>query len=99
MDGRKARPHLLRLTRSGLSKAQSRTAAGACGKPPRERDNGYRDSRFSQRFADLQIVTLLNRDGAHRDGARAGNRTLNLGLKRPLLCQLSYASGSVGIDC
>src|SRR5438309_8903760 len=23
-------------------------------------------------------------------GARAGNRTLNLGIKRPLLCQLSY---------
>ena len=29
---------------------------------------------------------------AHSGGARAGNRTLNLGLKRPLLCQLSYAS-------
>ena len=25
-------------------------------------------------------------------GARAGNRTLNLGIKSPLLCQLSYAS-------
>jgi hypothetical protein len=27
-------------------------------------------------------------------GARAGNRTLNLGIKSPLLCQLSYASTS-----
>ena len=27
-----------------------------------------------------------------RDGARAGSRTLNLGIKSPLLCQLSYAS-------
>ena len=25
-------------------------------------------------------------------GARAGSRTLNLGIKSPLLCQLSYAS-------
>ncbi len=29
-----------------------------------------------------------------RNGARAGNRTLNLGIKSPLLCQLSYASMS-----
>jgi hypothetical protein len=27
-----------------------------------------------------------------RYGARAGSRTLNLGIKSPLLCQLSYAS-------
>jgi hypothetical protein len=31
--------------------AQSRTAARACGKPPRHWDNGYPDSRFSQRLA------------------------------------------------
>ena len=30
----------------------------------------------------------------HTNGARAGSRTLNLGIKSPLLCQLSYASVS-----
>jgi hypothetical protein len=33
-------------------------------------------------------------------GARAGNRTLNLGIKSPLLCQLSYASTpAMGAEC
>ncbi len=30
---------------------------------------------------------------ASTEGERAGNRTPNLGIKSPLLCQLSYAPG------
>ena len=36
-------------------------------------------------------ITRSPTGGSH--GERAGNRTLNLGIKSPLLCQLSYAPG------
>ena len=37
-------------------------------------------------------------DYRHLDGARARNRTENLGIKSPLLCQLSYAGASADFD-
>ena len=47
--------------------------------------------KASQRGDDTS--TCVGVSGQHNtDGARAGSRTLNLGIKSPLLCQLSYAS-------
>jgi hypothetical protein len=40
----------------------------------------------------MMVLRDVSPEVAQHDGARAGNRTLNLGIKSPLLCQLSYAS-------
>src|SRR5690348_8445049 len=47
------------------------------------------------KFCDTSAEGLLGRFSrtcTQHSGARAGSRTLNLGIKSPLLCQLSYAS-------
>src|SRR5437016_10158302 len=48
------------------------------------------------RTAAEGVLSPTSRTCTHTIGARAGSRTLNLGIKSPLLCQLSYASAA---DC
>ena len=50
--------------------------------------SGVRDSLY----AWLHKISAKHRRHEPHVGARAGSRTLNLGIKSPLLCQLSYAS-------
>jgi hypothetical protein len=41
---------------------------------------------------------VFGRSEGRASGARARNRTENLGIKSPLLCQLSYAGASADFD-
>ncbi len=54
--------------------------------------NAHRFRAWSPPEARFACKAGRNGDPLPHFGARAGSRTLNLGIKSPLLCQLSYAS-------
>jgi hypothetical protein len=83
--------HQVSLPRPLCTSAQPRSSPSSAGVSSINPSRCKPSAQTLTTISRSSFVVLQPNQHIHV-GARAGNRTLNLGIKSPLLCQLSYAS-------